>query len=217
MISAALEDLDVQRAWAPEARSQDAGSIWEEPVFAARFESIVLFTNRPSLVRQLMDLPDDINDKVLRRHIRQVELRFHLDRRVARGKQALFSTSMRKPIERYHASILFALMHNVGLEEAVNDGVYVDHMVEIYQRYLLLTGSRLETATIDFEAMMEIRAAIVTSQVSVLNCSNCGAQHISHSPDSSCPFCLLHEHEDFNLATQINQFHSSFARQSRHR
>ena len=200
-------------------KAQEAAStstpIWENALFAQRFESLVQFTNRPSLVRQLMDLSEEINDKVLRRHIRQVEERFGIERRVARGKQALYSTTMRKPLERYHASILYALMRTVGLEESVHFGNYTDHCVEIYQRYLLVTGSKLNSAPIDFEEMMEIRSAIITSQVSVLNCSKCGAQHISHTPDSTCPFCVLHEHESFNLAGQLNEFHSAVAKHSR--
>jgi hypothetical protein len=201
--------LDETRSSISSQDSSTSAPIWENALFAQRFENLVQFTNRPSLVRQLMDINEDVNDKILRRHIRQVEERFGIERIGVRGKQALFSTTMRKPLERYHASILFALMRLVGLEESVHFGSYTDHVVEIYQRYLLVTGSRNGNAPISFEEMMEIRSAIISSQVIAIDCGKCGAQHISHSPDSSCPFCVLHEHEAFNLAGQINEFQGS--------
>jgi len=183
---------------------------WDSPAFVARFEMLVQYTNRPAVIRQMMML--ECPDKTLRRKIRDVGERFKLNRSAAKGRRTGFSELMKTVREKYHYSIVYSIYSQSGIEASVADGNYIDHLMEIYQRYLAVTGSRLETAALDFETYAEYLAAITRGNIQVNDCSACGAQHISKLDSPSipeCPFCVAHEHRGFNISSVLAGYQSN--------
>lgn len=192
---------------------QQSQSLWGSPVFASRFEALVQFTNRPSLIQQLLDI--DMPDKTLRRHIREVEERFNIQRPPPKGRPLSFTNPkiLRTAREKYHASVMYALLTQVGIEASVATGNYLEHLLEVYQKYLAVTGSRLEHAALDFETYLEIVHAVSRNLLHVMDCSDCGAQHVvkhsdTHSSQRDCPFCKLHDHGTFNISSVLMRYQS---------
>lgn len=188
-------------------------SPWASPNFAHRFEALVQFTNRPSLIQQLLDV--DVPDKALRRHIREVEQRFNIKRSAPKGRPPSFTNPkiLRSVREKYHASVMYALLNQVGIEASVATGNFLEHLLEVYQKYLQVTGSRLETAALDFETFLEVVHAVSRNLLQVMDCADCGAQHVvkhsdTHNAQRECPFCQLHDHASFNISGILTKYQS---------
>lgn len=171
-------------------------SAWEVPAFAQKFETLVQFTNRPSIIKQLLDV--DVPDKLLRKQIRQVESRFSLDRLPPKGRPASFSNAsiLKSVRERYDTSVIYALLQLAGAAASVANGTYLDHILEIYQRYLFLTGSRAQTAAVTFDNFVEVAHSIGRGLLDVEECSTCGSAHVYRAGEGEeeCPVCNLHQH-----------------------
>ena len=179
---------------------------WDNELFASRFESLILLTSRPSIIRQLLDVPD-LSNREIRLHAAEVTEKFGLDRTAAKGSPTAAESKgfLRKATERYHASVLYGIMTQAHLEASVTDGTYVEHVLEIYQRYLFITGGNKNASVISFETFVEVLSGFHRNVLTAMECKCCGAHHVvkttSLVPEHrECPFCALHEHKPYSLS-----------------
>lgn len=168
--------------------------LWE------RFENLVLMGARPGTLKTLLDL--DYSDKEIQGNAKAVAERLRINGRIHRGKpmQATSPQFLARLDERYHASVLLGISQRIGLVEAVADGTYIDHLIEIYQTYITTFRTNAADAVIKFDSFVELingeRAGMLMFQA----CGNCASSFVvrtkSFAQESKrCPFCVFHRHE----------------------
>lgn len=182
--------------------------IWNDREFQARFEGLVLLSERSSLIESL--LCTGASGKEVSSRVGAVHRKFNIKTVRPRGKplSATNRMFMRTPRERYHASVLLALATKANLPAAEADGTYVDHLIEVYQRYLWQTGSNPTDAVVRFDRFHELLNGLRDKVLVSRECPQCNATFVfkrasvleSHR---SCPFCLEHQHVPYNTASVL--------------
>lgn len=192
-----------------EKAAQETSQLWDSPSFNSRFEQLVMFSGRPSLLRQLLDI--NPTSKELRRRVKIVEDKYHILRAPPRAKPPSFNNSqvLKTELERYHASILMSLLQAGGAAAAVAEGAFTEHLLEIYQKYLLLTGTNISNAVIDFEVFLQLTYAIGSGLAESAACANCGSSYMYKSREGGkdCPVCILHGHQKFDITSLLRSYH----------
>lgn len=184
-----------QLAAPPRERVVDGWSTVEE---RERFERLVLLTNRPSLIRELLNL--SLSVKELRSRIATVHLRFKLKqvRSKASPKAATNPGFLSKLVQRLDASILYSLTErlDLGVSIAESRAAYTDALCEIYQSYVQIVTPRPPGGpAVKFEEFVELLSAIQTGVYQVRWCTTCTMHYpvktrTRHRPgDNDCPFC----------------------------
>lgn len=152
---------------------------------------------RPSTIKALLAL--EYSDKEIRGNAKSIAARFGIGE-CKRGKtlSPKCVKFMRAPSENYHASVLIALALRVNLAEAIATGTYADHLIEIYQYYLIIyNGSIADKAVVSFDVFMEVINGVRDGDMHLRTCDDCGGQSLVHSKAIAvpgCPFCAAHQH-----------------------
>ena len=170
----------------------------------ARFEALVLVTQRVNFIKTVMGLAEP--EETVRRHMKLVCERHGLKLQPARGPgyDGRHLRHVNIP-QRYHCSLLLGwLLQNSdgGIcndAQAVDTGRLLDRMLYCYRRYLDLPVSSAQRCEVSFIMFYTLYRANAMGDVELRVCDNCAGQFmlLRTAHTASCPICAMQRHARF--------------------
>ncbi len=172
-----------------------------DPVRMARFEELVLLSQRTAFIKTMLGLRD--NDDVIRMQVQAVCAKHGVECKMPRGN-GIDGVHL-KSVTSHQRYIISFLMNTMlvttcgGIaqsDEGLDSENLIDRLIYSYRRYLSLAVLMPSQAEVSFEMFYVLYKAYNMGQVDLSPCNNCGANfvnlRVSHS--IQCPLCVTHKH-----------------------
>jgi hypothetical protein len=167
----------------------------------ARFESLVLVTQRATFVKAVLGMTD--GEEIIGRYMRRVCERHGIEFRQGRGPGYDGRHLRHADIpQRYICSLLLCwlLQSSDGGIADTGDGLdpqkLLDRMLYCYRHYLNLFMTTAARADVSFEMFYTLYQSNAVGDIQLHLCENCGAQFVllrtAHAV--TCPVCAIHHH-----------------------
>lgn len=169
------------------------------PAALARFESLVLLTQRTAFVKTVLNLNE--SPEFIRGAIQRVLEKHHIACTLPRGRGYVYDQLRLNPEQRYAGSVLLkSLLSSPDFllegEEGQLKVTLLDRMIFIYQRHLSITMTTAAEAAVSFEMFYEIYKGYQLAVFELIECTNCSAEFLISYQNTAprCPLCVAHRH-----------------------
>jgi len=169
------------------------------PGALARFESLVLLTQRTTFVKTVLNLQE--NPEFIRGAIQRVLERHKLSCTLPRGRGYVYDQLRLNPEQRYSGSVLLKSLLSAPDFLLEGEGgklkvTLLDRMIYTYQRHLGITKTTAAEAAVSFEMFFEIYKGYQLAVFELIECPNCAAEFLISCQNTvpRCPLCVAHRH-----------------------